>query len=176
MLIKSFWENINMNKKGDISSIIVMIILVVMSGIIVIAFSKGFLEVTERLKESGEFSDTSKEAIEMVEERTIPLLDFFVFFLLIAMSIGLIISSIYLRLHPALIVVLIFGIFLAVFLAGQFANVFAEVTDHDELADTASQFKLTNLILGSNFPLIILVIGVIMVIILYSKRHSGAEV
>ncbi len=165
-----------LNKKGDIQSIIIMIVVVVMMAITVIIFSKAFLDITGELKASGQFSNTTRDVIEGVEEKTIPLLDFLVFFSLISLIIGLIISSIYIKVHPALTVIFIVGIIIAVFIAGQLANVFAEISETPELASTASQFTFTNIILGSYFPLIVLIIGIIIVVILYSKRQGGEVV
>ncbi len=165
-----------LNKKGDIQSIIIMIVVVVMMALIVIIFSKAFLDITGELKSSSQFSNTTIETIEGVEEKTIPLLDFLVFFSLISLIIGLIISSIYIKVHPALTIIFIIGGVVAVFLAGQLANVFAEISADPELASTASQFTLTNIILGQYFPLIILIVVIIVVVILYSKRQSGEDI
>ncbi len=165
-----------MNKQGDLQSIIIMIVVVVVMAIIVIIFSKAFLDVTDRLKDFDKFSNTSIKTIESVEEKTIPLLDFLIFFSLISLMIALIISSIYIKVHPALTVIFIVGIVVAVFLAAQLANVFAEISETEELASTASQFTLTNIILGEYFPLIVLITGIIVIVILYSKRQSGETV
>ena len=165
-----------MNKQGDLQSIIIMIVVVVVMAIIVIIFSKAFLDITDRFKDFDKFSNTTIETIESVEEKTIPLLDFLIFFSLISLMIALIISSIYIRVHPALTIIFIVGIVVAVFLAAQLANVFAEISETEELASTAAQFSLTNIILGEYFPLIVLITGIIVIVILYSKRQSGEAV
>ncbi len=154
-----------------------MVVVVAVLAIIVIIFSKAFLDMTGELKDTGMFSNSTLSIIEGVEEKTIPLLDFLVFFSLIALIIGLIISSIYIKVHPAVTIIFIIGGIMAVFIAAQFSNVFYEISQDAELASTASQFTLTNIILGEYFPLIILVTVIIVIVILYGKgKREGGEV
>ena len=155
----------------------IMVVVVAVLAIIVIIFSKAFLDMTGELKDTGMFSNSTLSIIEGVEEKTIPLLDFLVFFSLIALIIGLIISSIYIKVHPAVTIIFIIGGIMAVFIAAQFSNVFYEISQDAELASTASQFTLTNIILGEYFPLIILVTVIIVIVILYGKgKREGGEV
>lgn len=165
-----------MNKKAGIQSIIIMIVILFAIAIAAIIFSKVFLQITGELKEMDEFSNRTIASISVVEAQTIPLLDYFIFFSLIALMIGLIISSIYLNVHPAITIVLIVVLFVAIFVGGLLVNVFSEVTSKSSLTATASEFELTNLVLGKHFPLIILVIGIIMIIILYGKSRMVGEV
>lgn len=153
-----------------------MIIIIFALAIGSIIFSKVFLDITTELKTRSEFSNDTIDSIEVVEERTIPLLDFLVFFSLVALMIGLIIASIYVDVHPAILIVFIIGLIVAVFLGGQMSNIYSEITSETQLAPTATQFSYTNIVLGSHFPLIILVIGIIIVIILYGKSRRVGEV
>ena len=166
-----------MNKRGDFTSMIIMIAVVIALAIAVIIFSKVFLMVTGELKTSSDinFDNDTIAIIEVVETKTIPLLDFFIFFSLVALMIGLIISSIYIDVHPAVTVIFIVALIVGIFLAGVFSNVFYDVTNEPELVDTAAQFTMTNLILGSHFPIIILVIGIIVIVILYGKSKGQSQ-
>ena len=164
------------NKRADFQSIVILIVIIFTLAIGSIIFSKIFLDITAEIKSQPEFSNRTIQTIEIVESKTIPLLDFLVFFSLIALMIGLIIASIYVDIHPAIIVVFIVALIIAIFLAGQISNIFYEITSEEELASTASEFKFTNLVLGSHFPIIILVTGIIVVIILYGKSRRVGEV
>ena len=163
-----------MNKRGDFTSMMIMIAVVVALAVAVIIFSKVFLLVTAELKTNPtlNFENSTLNIIEGVETKTIPLLDFFIFFSLVSLMIGLIISSIYIDVHPAVTIIFIVALVVAIFLAGIFSNVFYELSNEPELVDTASQFTMTNLILGSHFPVIILVIGIIVIVILYGKSKN----
>jgi len=166
-----------MNKRGDFTSMIIMIAVVIALAIAVIIFSKVFLMVTGELKTSSDinFDNDTIAIIEVVETKTIPLLDFFIFFSLVALMIGLIISSIYIDVHPAVTVIFIVALIVGIFLAGVFSNVFYDVTNEPEIASTAAQFTMTNMILGSHFPIIILVIGIIVIVILYGKSKGQSQ-
>ena len=166
-----------MNKRGDFTSMVIMIAVVVALTIGVIIFSKVFLMVTGELKTSStiNFDNSTIEIIELVETKSIPLLDFFIFFSLVALMIGLIISSLYIDAHPAITVIFIIALMIAIFLAGIFSNVFYEISNEAELASTSSQFTMTNLILGEHFPIIVLVIGVIVIVVLYGKSKGQSQ-
>jgi len=164
-----------MNKKGDIQSIIVAIVMVFIGAILVIIFSKGFLEIVDELQVEAQFSNNTNamEGLAVVEDNTIHWLDFAVFFVLVSLILGLIISSLFIDVHPAIAIIFFIVLIVAVFLAGQFANIYAEITQDSELIDTSSHFTMTNLILGNKFPLIVLVTGIIVILILYGKSKRG---
>lgn len=158
----------HMNKKGDIISLVIMITVMFGLAIGAIIFSKVFLLFTEELQNTDEFTDRGKESIQIVQDNTIPLLDFFIFFTLISLMIGLIISSIFVNTHPALTAIFIIALIIAVFIGGILANVFNDVVDNPLISSTANDFVYTRLIF-SNFGLIILIVGVIVSLILFGK-------
>lgn len=164
------------NKKADFPSIIVMIAIIFALSLGAIIFSRVFLSITNELKDETKFSNNTIETIEKVESKTIPFLDLFIFIFLIGSFLGIIISSIYVDVHPAIVVIFIIMSVVAIILAGIFTNVYAEATETDELTSTASQFKLTNLILGQHFPVIIFVISIVVIVILYGKSRRVSEV
>jgi len=170
------------NKRADFSSIIVMLVIVFTLAISAIVFSKVFTDVTDELKEQKDFSNRSVNTIDTVQDKSIPLLDFAVFFSIIAMFIGIIVASIYLDTHPVITVVFIIGLLVAIVLAGQFMNIFDEVTSKEQLQDTASNFTLTNAVMTDVsgvpvFPVLMLIIGIVVIVILYgkSKNPGGME-
>ena len=128
--------------------------------------------LTDELQDSGEFDNQTIGIIEGVHAKTIPLFDFFIFFSLVALMIGMIIGALYMDVHPAITIILVVVLIVGIFMAGVFSNIFYEVTNEPELVSTASQFTMTNLILGEHFPIIILVIGVIVIVILYAKSKG----
>ena len=163
-----------MNKRGDFTTIIILVAIMLGLAIGSIIFSKVFVDITEELKAVPEFSNKSVETIETAQTQAPKLLDFFVFFVLIAFFIGLIIASIYIDINPAVMIVFIVALVIAVLLAGQISNVFDEFATHPELTSTVSEFPMTSMILGSYFPIIILVVGMVVIVILYGKsRRQG---
>jgi len=165
-----------MNKRADFTSIIIMIVLIFGLSIGAIIFSKVFLDITGELKEVDRFSNNTITSITVAEQSAIPLLDFFIFFSFIAIMIGLIVASIYIDVHPAIIIAFIIALIIGVFIASQLANVYGDITDESELSSTASNFKMTNIILGKYFPAILMLVGVIVIVILYGKSRRVGEV
>ncbi len=162
-----------MNQKGDISSLIItLIVILFIVGIVTLLFSKVFLDVTSQLKDMPQFSNRTVENLEFVESKTIPLLDYLFFFSFIAIAIGLIISSIFINTHPSFTIIFLVALGIAVVLAGIFANIYMRVGENSEMVTTYNQFTLTQALMN-HFPLIVFVIGVIVVIILYGKSGTG---
>jgi|ETNvirnome_2_300_1030623.scaffolds.fasta_scaffold01328_11 hypothetical protein len=163
-----------MNKRGDVTTIVILIFLMLGLSFGAIIFNTVFQEFTDELKQVDEFSNRSVDTIETTQESAPKLLDFFVFFTLISFFIGLIIASIYIDVNPAVIMVFVIVLVIAVILAGQVSNAFEQFSAQDELTSSVASFPLTSLILGSYFPVIILVIGMVVIIILYGKsRRQG---
>jgi len=163
-----------MNKRGDFTTIIIMVALILGLAIGSIIFYKVFNDISDQLKEVPNFSNNTIDTINTAQTSAPKLLDFFVFFVLISFFIGLIIASIYIDVNPAVVIAFIIALIIAVLLAGQVSNVWESFTGQEQLVSSASEFPLTNMILGSYFPVIILVIGVIVIVILYGKsRRQG---
>jgi len=162
------------NKKGDFASVIIMIVVVFALAIGAVLSGHVLVTVLGEFKEQPEIKDTfAGETAEMVQEKSIGYLDFFVFFLLFAMIIGIIVSATMIDTNPAIMVVFIVGLFIIVFLAGIFANIYSDVSEEEEISATASQFTLTKLILGKHFPMIMFVVAIIVIVILYGKSRTG---
>jgi len=164
------------NKKGGLASIFIIFAVIFALAIAAIFFSKIFLAVVDELQTVEQFSNNTQETLNLVEAQTIPLLDYFIFFSMIAFIIGMIIAAIYIDAPPAIIIAFIVGGIIVIFLAGQFANIFAEVTDKSAISGTASQFTLTNLIFGTALPIIALFVVAVVIVILYGKSRNVSEV
>lgn len=166
-----------MNNRGDVQSIIIIIVILFALGLSAMLFSKVFLAVTGEMKNMDEFQDSNKtiDTIEFVEDKTIPFLDYLFFFSFIALSIGVVISSIYIDTHPALMMVFIIALIISIILAGVFANVFVSVGESDSMSSTYNQFTLTKTLI-THFPLAVFIVGLLVAMILYGKGGSSSPV
>jgi hypothetical protein len=163
------------NKRGDISSLIIgLVVLIFAIGLISVMFSKFFLELTDIIKQEESIANNTNamETISVVEENTIPWLDTFFLFCFVSTIIGIIVSSIYIDVHPALMIIFIIILLVAVVFAGIFSNVFGEIGEDDSVVDTYNEFVAMKAIM-SNLPLILFVTGIIVVFILYGKGRGG---
>lgn len=168
-------NNLIKNKKGDISSILISLIAVFFICIVlVLIFSNGFGRVLDEFQKMDAFSNNTQNTISVVENNMNPMLDYAIFFSFVAITLGLIISSIFINSTGALIMVFIILLSISVVLAGIFANVVNELGANADLAVTYAALPLTK-ILMSNFPLLVLATGGIVTIILYGKAKYGSQ-
>ena len=163
------------SKKADFSSLIILgIIMVFVIAMVGLFFSDSFSTMLQSLKDTGQFSNKTTAIMTHVQDKTPQYFDFFVLFMMVSAVIGLIVASIYIDLPPGMMIVFIIAMLIAVFLAGQFANMWGMAKDISEVTDTSSKLTFTNLLLGSAFPIIILITSAIVIIVLYSKSKTGA--
>jgi hypothetical protein len=162
------------NKRGDASSLIIgLIVIIFIVAILSLVFSRFFLELTSTLKSDILISNSTNavNTLNLVQEKTIPWLDYFFLFSFIAIIIGLIISAIYIDTHPSLMIIFIIILVVAIILGGILVNVYTEIGETEELASTYNQFTMTRAIFN-NFPLIIFIVGLIVVMVLYGKGRN----
>lgn len=165
-----------MNKKAQLGSflpyILIGIIVVFVFAIVVIPIAYTGNQVFDELKEPENLgsSNNTITQINKVQNFMIGGFDQLVFFIMIAVFIGLLTLAVFTDFHPIVLGVLILVFILLIILGGMFANVYDEVASTDILASTADEFTFTNLIMGSRLPVIIAVMGIISIIIIFAKR------
>jgi hypothetical protein len=165
-----------MENKGQVGNflpyILIGIIIVLIFAVVVIPIAYTGNEVFDELKEEKNFgsSNNTVAKINQVQDFMIPGFDQLVFFVLIAIFIGTIVIAVFTDFHPILLGVLILAFILLIVIGGLFANVYDEVRDTSILTSTADEFSFTNLIMGSQLPIIITILGAICIIIILAKR------
>lgn len=166
-----------MNRRGAMASIIVATALMLLAGIMVAGTLGPFLLILDELKQEDAFgsNNDSVAAINTVQDITPGLLDLAVFVIFMALILGAILTCIFSEQPLPILFIWIILMMIAVFISGQFANVYDEVRNTPELINGTSQLTLTNIILGTAFPIIILIASVIVIIILYAKSRGGRE-
>ena len=163
------------SKKADVQSIFVMILILFMIGVVAIVFTRAFNDILPEIKaEINESSPSAEAAIEKVETQTPILLDYLFLAVFIGMSLGVIISSIYVDVHPAFIIVFILGWIMMVGIGAIIANVFTEITEEEELVATAVDFPFTIWIMHY-FPILAFALGMLVIIVLYGKGKSPSS-
>jgi len=165
-------KKIRRNKKGDASSIIVVVSILFILAAISLTFSDPFLKVLDKFHNKSEFDDTTKQTIQDVSDKTIPYLDYLWLFSFISIVIGLIISSLFIKSHPAFIIVFIILLIISVTMAGVLANKYMDIANKTQYVDEAAKFSYTSALMNI-FPSLILIVGVIVIIVLYGKGKIG---
>ena len=152
--------------------ILIGVIIAFVFAIIVVPVSYMSDEVLNALKEEKNFGsdNTTVENINKVQNFMTGAYDQLVFFILFAVFLGLIVLAVFTDFHPIVLVFLVLILILLVILGGLFANVWGEVRDTELLANKSAEFTMTNLVMGSQLPILIAVIGTIAILIILAKR------
>ena len=162
------------SRKCDAPSLIISLVVIIFAIILIsLFFSKFFLALVGEMKAMPQFQNsTAQESFTAVEEKTIPFLDYLIWFSFVSIIIGLIISSFYIDVHPAFFIAFIIILIFVTVLAGVFSNVIQTVGQDSQMASTYSQFRITPIIVN-NFPAMVFVVGLMVAIVLYGKSRGG---
>ncbi len=165
-----------MNKKAQGQGILIFlligIIVVVIFALVAVPVAKVFDDVIEELKKTEHFgtSNASVQSMNQVQALATPAFDQLIFIIMIAVVLGTLGLAIFTQFHPVTLAMFIIAVVLAVIIGGMLANVYDEVQSNSEFSAKADEFKFTNVIMGKQFPIIILIVGVIGIIIMMAKR------
>lgn len=165
-----------MNRRGDVISLIIsLVVIFFVIALVAVIISKPLKQTLSTFSQIEGMPESAVEATNFVEAQTIPWLDYLILFSFIAISIGLIISSIYLNVPSAFTIILIILMLVAVVLSGVFSNVMAEVGANSDIVDTYNQFTFTKAIFTS-FPIMVFIIGLIVILVLGRNKSEGGVV
>ena len=162
-----------MNKRADIQSFVVMLTILLVVAVVGIVFTKAFKDATNLLKQQEAIKNNTTviTTIEKAQSGT-KFFDYLFLISFIGMSLGIVISSIFIDVHPAFLVVFIIGWIVVVVLGAIISNVFTEITETEQLMTTATSFKFTNAIM-SKLPFYMFGIAMLTIIVLYGKSRMG---
>lgn len=166
-------KNLVRNKKGDVTDIVVILVIMVflaISFIVVLLVNDKLRDVVSETA-LGETSAAPAilEGFDNISSTTVQ--NGFAIFMGI-LIIGVLVSSFLVRIHPAFIflyiIVLGFTIFVSVFLG----NMYAEFVDIDVIAEIAEDQTIITFFM-SNIVKIALAVGALSMIIVFSKIFSS---
>ena len=167
------------NKKGDVQSIIFTIVTMFVIGIVLFFFShlfsafygefQGIISTDTNLNSTGEAA-TVLSQIQEVEHSA---WDYAFLGIFISYVLLIFILSYSTQITPVFywiaVVLCLFGLFVGVMLS----NTWMKMVEMPEFADTYIRFPITNLILGSYYPMIITFVSVLGLVLLFAKPSQG---
>ncbi len=164
------------NKKGQaiafLPYLLVGIVVLFIFAMVAVPMASVTDDVLDELQEPDAFGDSERGNASMTQVKGLvtPALDQLIFIILIGLILGLILIAIFSDFNPVLITVVIIAIVLFVIIAGLLSTAFVDFTGNDEFVNKSAEFTLTNVVIGPQLPIIILIAGAIMLIILFAKR------
>lgn len=167
-----------MNSKGQFNFlpyILIGLVIVFVIAIVAIPVTHVFEEAVGELSQDSAFGGSNKsvDSMERVEGLITPAADQVVFISLLAILLGTIIIAVFSGYSAILTGVMIISGILFTVISGLLANAYEDVINNPAISGQASEFTLSNIVLGPQLPIIILITFSIAVIILLSKRSQG---
>jgi len=158
-----------MNKKASLlDSFQIILFLFAFSIITIISL---FLIDKFETDVGGRFdSDVSTYAIDQGQATLLNFDNLFVF-ILVGLLIATIVGAYFIQTNPIIFWISLMLLLVFLTIAAIFTNVFEEITTTPELAETASNFTIINLVMG-HLPLTLLVIFSLIAIALYAKWNA----
>lgn len=163
-------------KKGDIFQVVIALIMLFFIAIFGLLAGTLSYKVAEFYKTSDflEAGSEGAEANQLIQDFSIPMLDFFVFLFFLGSNIALVISAIRTDFSPTMVWIFIMLIMIEVLIASGFVNLYQGFREEAALAPVPDKMILTNIIFSQYTPLIFGIIGAMVLIIMYGK--SGGDI
>lgn len=168
------------NKRGDFSSILFVVVLIFVIGVVFFFtthFKKEiYTQFQEELNESGYNDTEAYTAVSSFKTGEIYVWDYAFLGILMGSMVALGLTAYAIRMSPVFywivglmtLIILVAGVILS--------NIWQDISAEPEFVDTLTYFPITNTILGSYFPSIIVAIIFISMVILFSKPPGQGEI
>lgn len=172
---------LSLNKKGaDPQSVIIAIISLFVAGIIIVLFSNMFGQIYDQvdvfLNESdGLGGAEAQEAIQEINLVEHSAWDYAIIVFVIGYLLVLGFTAFATRISNFFLFVYIILAMIGLFLGVIFANTWQTMAETPAMTETIARFPITNAILGSYFPTVVLAIIVISMILLFGKPFGGEQ-
>lgn len=101
--------------------------------------------------------------------------DYAILFLFGGVIVALIISAFLIPTHPVFFVISLLVFIMVLLIVPQISNLFEAISEEDKMSDAVTDYTMTQS-LWDNMPIIILCVGAILFIVMYSKRGDNVRV
>jgi hypothetical protein len=166
------------NKKGDISSLIFIIVIVLALALFSIFISYFANQLTTNLKETAAEAGVTdirvNETMDSMQTNVTDMFDYLWFAIFIGLVIAMIIFSFLVPTHPIFFPIFVIVWVISIVISGPVANIWLNATVNTALNQTAASYGMMNYIM-SHLPWFIGVIGALMLVVLYAKRKHDME-
>lgn len=162
-----------MNRKADVTDMLVFIIVVfiIFVGFFIIAFI--IPQISDGLNSAGLNGTTEgANAITSLSDFGTVTVQRGVFLLFVGLIISTMVTSFFARTHPIFLFLYIFVLIVSIFLAIYLGSAYQDLTEIEVFAETLASQTLMNIVM-SNILTIMVAVGVLSMIIVFSKFSTG---
>lgn len=162
-----------MNKKGDITDIIIFMLVIFILGIGLFIFAYIVPQISNGLLTAG-MNDTSEgaNAINHLSDFGTVTLQRGFFLLFMGLIASMMVTSFFARVHPIFLFLYIIVLGLTIFLSVYIGNVYQDIVSNALFTDTLASQGLINIVMN-NIITIVLAVGALSMIIIFAKFSSG---
>ncbi len=164
-----------MNKKGDVTDMLIFIVVVFILAVGLFIFAFVVPQITDGLNDAGLNSSTEGAfAINSLSDfGTITIQRGFLL-LFAGLIISTMVTSFFARTHPLFLFLYILILGITVFLGIYLGNAYQQLTDTAIFVDTAASQGLINIVMN-NIITIVIAVGALSMIIVFAKFSTGGS-
>lgn len=164
------------DKKGDVFQIFFLLAIILAVAIVGVIMLKLTTSVNNFWDSSGLLNQTAvgEKSINTLQETAPRTTDYTIFFLFLAMNIGITIAAVKTNFSPLLIFLFIMLTLVAIMIAAGVVNMYQGLAQQPSIIGVSSQLTLTNFIFSKYLPLFISIICALTMIIMWGK--SGGDI
>lgn len=100
--------------------------------------------------------------------------DYLFIFILLGLAVGVLIGAFFIRTHPVFFFVSLFSLVGVLTLTAQFSNVFYAFATSPPIDTVSGSFTYMEAV-WANMPTIIMILGILLIIVMYSKFRGGDQ-
>lgn len=161
-------------KKGDgfqIMFLLVLIFAIAIVGLICLVLTT---KVNNFWDSSGVLNETAvgTHAIDQLQDTAPKTTDYAIFFLFLAMNIGVVYGAVKTNFSPVIIFLFILLTLVGIIIAAGLVNLYQGLAQQPTIIDISSGLTLTNFIFSKYLPLVISMISGLVMLIMYGKSGS----
>jgi F0F1-type ATP synthase assembly protein I len=177
MIRRNILTQYKKKKKAQITSFIIFLVSIVVIAITFLIAKMIYSEIGKGITATDISTNTSTAAYGKFES-SFTIFDYGMLLIVIGMTIGLIITSLFIPSHPVFMVINIIGLIFLVFIAAVLSNIYSDIAQTDSISsnmnnsDGSYTFTRTNFVI-ERLPWICVVVVALVTIIMYAKGAVG---
>lgn len=158
-----------MNRRGNVfTDTIVVIVLLTIFAIVFVSGNKILVDINTDMQLDSDLSPEAKQAMATVNDQYVILFDGTFLTLLVLLWVVTIVASFKIDTHPIFFIFVFILLAIAIYIGGEMSNAYQELMQDEDLAVSASQFTMTNILIN-HYIMVVMIIGFSISISLFAK-------
>ena len=164
------------NKKGQIQDMVFVLVVIVSLSITMLIAGFIYRELRPALTDDNGLATVNSSLAYNQFEIAFPIFDWSMFFIVIALIMGLLVSSLFIQSSPVFVVINIVGLLVLIYLGAVFSNVYGEMLEQEgentTMASVATDYYPITTFLMTKLPYLGVILVLFTSIIMYSKGRE----